>query len=267
MTPLSTPDRISQICEMGFTPSTSARALRKNNGDVTQTVDWLITNRIADDELLSLTSRMSNIDNKRPEEGLGESKGHKFDAVNGTLEALTVPAPNPDVKSPSRVQVVIPAKLPDPVVETSYENFKRKKPRPAPTPIDNTPEATKVEKKRGRGRPKKAVKASHSEDVVQAKDSRQLHGDEDTEIEMHGKPNGDSNQAQLEVITTAKASTRATPEPVVLPDRPEIEPITPERVKKPTPREQASSNRAKVPYRVGLSKRARIAPLLRTVKK
>lgn len=267
MTSLSTPDRIRQICEMGFTPSTSARALRKNNGDVTQTVDWLITNRVADDELLSFTSRMPNIDDKRPGEALGGPKGHNFDAANGNLEAFTVPAPKPDVKSPSRVQVVIPAKLPDPSVETSNENLKRKKPKPAPTTTDSTPEAIKVEKKRGRGRPKKSVKASHSEDVVQAKDSRQLHGDEDTEVKTHGKPNRDSNQAQPEVMTVVKASTRATPELVALPDRPEVEPITPERVKKPTPREQASSNRAKVPYRVGLSKRARIAPLLRTVKK
>ena len=267
MTPLSTPDRIRQICEMGFTPSTSARALRKNNGDVTQTVDWLITNRIADDELLSHNSRMSNIDDERPGKGLGDPKGHSFDATDGTLEVFTVPAPNSDVKSPSRVQVVIPARLPGSVEETSYENSKRKKLKPAPTSHDDAPEATAVEKKRGRGRPKKAVKASHSENVIQAKESQQQHGDEDTDITADDKPNRNSDHAQTEVITAAKASTRATPEPIVLPERPEMEPITPQRVKKPTPREQASSNRAKVPYRVGLSKRARIAPLLRTVKK
>jgi hypothetical protein len=52
---ITTPQKVQQICEMGFTPSTTAAALKRNNSDVTQTINWLVTNNINHDELAPLS--------------------------------------------------------------------------------------------------------------------------------------------------------------------------------------------------------------------
>lgn len=318
--PLSTPDRIQQICEMGFTPSTSAKALKQNNGDVTQSVDWLITNRVADDELVSHTSQMTEGDNTQVATNFGTNE-HDDDLNTGyavddqavatdlgagsnivnhdmaTAETNTI-SPAADLKSPAKVQVIIPAKSPKPAVDVSAApEISRKKAKRRKTTLDQ-PESiatddavtiAKIEKKRGRGRPKEAAKAASSAEVIheeeeapreQVRDSPLLFIDgnarptlvqqqavEDTEFSNATKPVQGSESSQLEDTKTAIPTSKSTPEPQELPGRPEVEPITPERVKKSAPREQPSNNKAKVPYRVGLSKRARIAPLLRVMKK
>lgn len=298
-----TPEKISRICEMGFTPSTSARALRENNGDVAQTVNWLVTNKIADDELISHASELSKSENERfvcdsidKSKHRNDSSANNVDATSDVTTSGTTSTTsgacvrNIDSRSPSKVQVVIPTKLPQFVVKASQTKAIRRKTKLDPASIEEMQEATKVEKKRGRGRPKKAANASHSDGVVQ-KDNLQRP---EKQGQAEGSPNPPMNDAahstpvQLQMdkevttavakrdrnlkspelqVTTSTTSIQNTQEPVVLPDRPEVEPITPERVKKPTLNEQLSSNRAKVPYRVGLSRRARIAPLLRTMKR
>lgn len=70
-----------------------------------------------------------------------------------------------------------------------------------------------------------------------------------------------------QATTSADTNARATPELAHLSNRPEVEPLTPERVKKPALEKRPAGSTPKVLYRVGLSKRVRIAPLLRTVKK
>ena len=50
---------------MGFTPSTSETALRQNNGDVTQTVDWLIYNEQT--EHAGLVSTPERLPSKHPD--------------------------------------------------------------------------------------------------------------------------------------------------------------------------------------------------------
>lgn len=306
---------------MGFTPSTSERALKKNNGDVTQSVDWLIINRIADDELGSQTSQMSKI--AGAQETANNSVSRQSDNIQGnqtdvkqtlvgTLVATSAIthhsaasaephpiAPIADVRSPAKVQVVIPKKSLKSLVETpatsatSLKKAKRRKTTldlPEPAATDNALNGAKVEKKRGRGRPKKAVKASITTENVQddqeeapsehlrASPPLPVNGNFQINTIQH-EPNRHpttaitaqasycSENSQPQAAGSATATSRFTPESSVLPDRPEVEPITPERVKKPTPRDQLSNNRPKVPYRVGLSKRARIAPLLRVMKK
>jgi hypothetical protein len=316
----STPEKVQQICEMGFTPSTTRRVLKQHNGDVTRTVDWLIANGVADDELASQTTPMSTTNGK---EAVKTDRGNRKDGVQGTGDSLepvmvtctatesgvannglvttasNTNTPAIDSRSPTKVQVVIPAKhsnadartLDTP--KTSRKEAKRRK-----TALDHFEPAAneapmlqaKSEKKRSRGRPKKAVKPLvSSEDVQNVQDEdphKGLHGsplhagDEDvnstamphrlseyTTTATTVEPKQEKNVSHPVDIPTIATMSRSTPEPPVLPDRPEVSPITPERTKRPASREQISNNKAKVPYRVGLSKRARIAPLLRTMKK
>lgn len=311
MDSLSTPNRIRQICEMGFTPSTSARALQKNNGDVTQTVEWLITNRVADDELVTQTSPRSKATRNRPKAMLDTpvhdigSQESGFDARHKTAidvdvsfdaAAAHTTTADPDIttslidpRSPSKVQVIIPAKSPISIGEQAQKGHKRRKTtsdQPQPTSIVDAVKLAKAEKKRGRGRPRKATKDSASTISMQQGEV----GGPERQLENHDLSSGENAQPTVvqdrEDMKTENVNStysvqgpqsfepgdttiakRSTPEPAFLPDRPEVEPITPERVKKAAPREQPSSNRGKMTYRVGLSKRARIAPLLRTMKK
>lgn len=299
---------------MGFTPSTSEMALRLNSGDVTQTVAWLITNRVADDELVSHTSqlskasknqaqvsfdtdthhdalRVSHIDTKQTAatdiDAAAEVMNHDTASVEMDMNAPVI-----DPRSSAKVQVLIPTKSPKTTAETSQKKAKRRKTTPdqrEPTATENIMNGAKAEGKRGRGRPKKAAKAPVLTDVIQdgdgdrpqeqARGSPLLSVDGNSQIPAQHQAIEQKNTAkstktssilntpQPEAATTVTATSRSTPEPQVLPNRPEVEPITPERVKKPAPKDQSSSNKSKVPYRVGLSKRARIAPLLRTMKR
>lgn len=309
--PLRTPDKIRQVCDMGFTPSTSETALRQNNGDVTQTVDWLITNRVAEDELVSHPSSMSKPGKKQALTILESATHHdesRTDHIgirqtvvtdtgvmaetlnNNRISAETeLSASAVDLRSPAKVQVVIPTRSPNTTVEISQKKPKRRKTTSDQAELPATEHSVtgaKVEKKRGRGRPKKAAKAPVPTDIVQDEEDEtskeQAHGSpllpvdgnatgqvevvEQTNAE-NTEPSPVTNDTQAIAATIITATSRPTPEPQMLPNRPEVEPITPERVKKSAPREQPSNNKSKVPYRVGLSKRTRIAPLLRTIKK
>lgn len=299
---LSTPERVRQICEMGFTPSTSATAMRINNGDVTQTVNWLITNGAADDELVPQTAQISRAVKDQPTDFIDTVKRDgdsnldgddasptKFDMSHAAAETAT--SVN-NLRSPSKVQVVIPAKSPIPATETSQKPHKRKMATTAPTSTKQPKVALQVEKKRSRGRPKKAAKASSPENVIPESEAQyaakheqgtgtsshpvnstarsalgQKQADMDTANTTTPKLRRDPEGIGKRGATGSTISARVTPEPGNFPDRPEVEPITPERVKKPAFHERPASSKAKVPHRVGLSKRARIAPLLRTVKK
>ncbi|KAF3040931.1 hypothetical protein E8E12_007452 [Didymella heteroderae] len=317
---LSTPERIQQICDMGFTPYTSAKALKQNNGDVTQSVDWLITNRVADDELVCHTSQMSQDDHKQVAASLdpsgydGDPKdghtvgGHAIHANLGTeLNTMTNKMATAEMndassvvhlKSPAKVQVVIPPKSFKATTETAAApEIPRKKAKrrnttldqPKPTANNNAVTEAGIEEKRGRGRPKKAAKTISSTELVldekaagpgdQGRDSPlncldgnaqptlvQQQAVEDTNIAKTSEPVQVAS-SEKENAKTAIATSSSTPEPQQLPDRPEVEPITPKRAKQPVPREQPLNNIPKVPYRVGLSKRTRIAPLLRVIKK
>jgi hypothetical protein len=299
---------------MGFTPSTSEIALRQNGGDVTQTVAWLITNRVADDELVSQTSQMSKASKSQTQVSIDTDTHHddlRASHIDTRQTAATdidvaaevmnhdtasvemnMNAPAIDSRSPAKVQVVIPIKSPKTTAETSQKKAKRRKTtsdQPESTATENVVNAAKVEKKRGRGRPKKASKAPVPTDMIQDGEDEspqeQAHGspllsvDGNSQIPAQHqvieqkttakieRPSSITNTPQPEAATTVTTTSRSTPEPQVHPNRPEVEPITPERVKKPAPKEQSSSNKSKVSYRVGLSKRARIAPLLRTMKR
>lgn len=303
---------------MGFTPFTSAKALKQNNGDVTQSVDWLIANGVANDELLSHTSQMSRDDTQQSVPNI-DINGYDSDLKAGhildshampmehgtgsktTMTSVATAAANDtsslvDIKSPTKVQVVIPAKSPLAVAEMAAPEVPRKKTKrknttldqSKATAVDDAVTEAKAEKKRGRGRPKKTAKTASSTELVhkeaegpgeQMRDTtlNSIDGNarpisvqpqvvEDTEIANTTKP-VQAGSSATENTRSVNATSRSTPEPQGLPDRPEVEPITPKRVKKTVPREQPSSNKAKVPYRVGLSKRTRIAPLLRVIKK
>ncbi|UPX10727.1 uncharacterized protein EKO05_0001369 [Ascochyta rabiei] len=312
--PLHTPEKIQQICDMGFTPSTSERALKRNKGDVTQSVDWLITNRIADDELVSHNSQMSEPGTHTRGQRVQIQTNHhgteqtsmRNTAVNSaavdhnaaSAEADTI-NPLVHVRSPARVQVVIPTKAAGTFVDTpaTMETIRKKAKRrkttsdlPEPVATYSAVNEAKVEKKRGRGRPKKAIKAPVSTRIVQDDEHETSAGQargpprppafEDAQpTTPHGqatehttaaaamKASNDFETFQLEDTTTGTVISKPIPGPPVIPDRPKVEPITPERIKKPEAREQPSNDRAKVSYRVGLSKRARITPLLRVMKK
>jgi hypothetical protein len=54
---ITTPHKVRLICDMGFTPKSTGRALKQNNGDVTRTVEWLVSNGMGEDELASSARR------------------------------------------------------------------------------------------------------------------------------------------------------------------------------------------------------------------
>jgi hypothetical protein len=115
-------------------------------------------------------------------------------------------------------------------------------------------------KKRGRGRPRKEAKSVESigEDLetrTSMRDTSVINADEQLDDKTH-KP--DETQVRGANRTETDADIDHTsPEP----------PPLPEKKLKQTHETPSSTGKGKTPYRVGLSKRARIAPLLRIVKK
>jgi hypothetical protein len=299
---------------MGFTPSTTKKALRRNSGNVTQTVDWLVSHGLAADELASPNHSRGKsgtptvIDQQPKRDSDGCQKGLSIclqDRTSGSTDDEMIlgvangasttqdtmnndPAlPNSDAwslttesKSPVKVQVVIPPKP----IESAMENpssVPNRKAKRRKTTLDQPEAVTQSnnvilsmpEKKRGRGRPKKTVHVAASSDTIQ-KDEQKEPPDFALQTVHSSKadisvPSGESEAAvprPQEAAASADVSI-ATPEPPLLPTRPEVSPITPERTTKPAKRDQSTSSTGKVPYRVGLSKRARVAPLLRTMRK
>jgi hypothetical protein len=299
---------------MGFTPSTTKEALKRNGGDVTHTVDWLVSHGLVADELASpdhsrgKSATPKIIDQQPKTDSDGCQKGLSMplqDLTSGSTDDEMIlgvadrasttqditnndPAlPNSDAwplateaRSPVKVQVVIPPKPIESAVEkpSSAPNRKAKRRK---TTLDQPEAVTEnnnmippmPEKKRGRGRPKKTVHVAASSDTIQ-QDKQEESPDPTLEtIESRkadvGVPSAEPEAAvprPQEAAAPIDVST-ATPEPPLLPTRPEVSPITPERTTKSAKRDQSTRSTGKVPHRVGLSKRARVAPLLRTMRK
>lgn len=317
---ITTPEKVRQICDMGFTPSTTARALRRNNGDIIQTVDWLVTNNIGHDELApqsppkpmpkpreegepevvdvqTVQGIMRNLDEYRRDDCETAEHGQAAgpDADSSTTDLIDVntvaETSNPNKRSetdqnmsPTKVQVVIPKKSPKAAVARAEDaiNVSSKKSKRKRITLDQTESesfsllvpvpAPVNEKKRGRGRPKKTPTTSDAIGPIVPREQE----------EKEGQPSG-----SLQPIEQKLATEKIDPSSDITPDEPQpVEPVISqdtERVKVPTkldpaptsetpeksakPITPSSMTKGKVPYRVGLSKRARIAPLLRTLKK
>jgi hypothetical protein len=319
---ITTPQKVQQICDMGFTPSTTGAALERNNGDVTQTVNWLLTNNIGHDELApqsppktkstprkddempvvdheTIQNIMRNLNEYRRDDtqtphtvqstvanNATISKGHSNDAA-ASLTTI-IPSDGAPVTSPTKVQVVIPKRLPNTrasnSIDVSTKKPKRRKQtreQPNPEPVtepsvlpDDIPEVI-PEKKKGCGRPKKAANTATSTKVVPETQDQSMPAQEPDEVLKTIEPNvvsGNVNMAlespaeEAQVLEPSESKT-ATHDPNP-PSKisPAVASETPERWTKPTSA-SPSITKGKVPYRVGLSKRARIAPLLRIMKK
>ena len=318
---LTTPQKIQQICDMGFTPSTTGRALERNNGDVTQTVDWLVRNGIGEDELASHTTPKKKSGkashNTAPVDydtiqgimrGLNEysrlDRESVQNAVKSTMAISAVlqaePANNnsnmmfsttdqppngAQVKSP-KIQVVIPKISPKSgnaqssgSGEAPSKKLKRRKTtldQPEPeSPLQEriVPKAV-PEKKRGRGRPKKVANTALSADTVLEVPEESIQKEQHHQLFQSIEPDltaPPSASTESQPSVTPNGAQAREPEshrdeaPIVEPPPSPIASRTPEVPTKHM--NQSPNNKSKVPHRVGLSKRARIAPLLRTLKK
>jgi hypothetical protein len=305
---ITTPHKVRLICDMGFTPKSTGRALKQNNGDVTRTVEWLVSNGMGEDELASMSTpkrkRASKTVDADASVTIGTSSksqpsiasptvdAHASDVANAPIDA---PMPTKDIAPPSetmdkpnleqlkspKVQVVIPSKSPkpkalpkpDPSLASSKKSKRRKTTSDMPEAeltldVSVLPEAAPEKKKRGR--PKKAPKAEAPTEHVQ-----------EVPQEVHDGQNNQADTAlqtvEPNVVTPATSissgvhaaedvQNQSPPSAVTPKGLPQSGPArTPEQSTKPASRSPASKGKAT--YRVGLSKRARIAPLLRIVKK
>lgn len=322
---ITTPEKVRQICDMGFTPSTTAGALKRNNGDVIQTVDWLVTNNIGHDELAPQSPPRPMPKQKKGDElpavdaqavqdimrGLNEyhrddnevaqsaqSVVPDTDSITvqpvltdtaATTSELDLPSKIAQNMSPTKVQVVIPKKSPKTAAKkTDASSVSSKKAKRRKTASD-LPEAESsqttvpvsevvTEKKRGRGRSKK--KATTNENAKFIKISEQ---DINSEQHIESPQTVESNLATKKVgsdseVVPEKAESTEPIEPVEpltsentnepnLPSKPSPAPASDTSEKSAKSMTASPMTKGKVPYRVGLSKRARIAPLLRTLKK
>lgn len=312
---LTTPDKIRQICDMGFTPTSTGRALEQNSGDVMSSVDWLISNGMGEDELAHNTPKEKsgsksgvtdrsishNHESTKPQAGtvkappaIGTAKTHEVDVANDFstkskinmeeadchLDTVILPD-GVQLKSP-KVQVVINSKSPDSKSPPKFEpqSVSTKKAKRRKTTLDvpeqdtllETPAvpAKVVEKKKGRGRPKKTANDVPSAETAQDVISQTLE-----------KPRQDSREV-LQAVEPNAGIVSGNEDVHVEPTTTNYhEPLVPAATKKslpssvprtPDPTTEIASNspattKGKASYRVGLSKRARIAPLLRTLKK
>ncbi|KAF2686498.1 hypothetical protein K458DRAFT_485760 [Lentithecium fluviatile CBS 122367] len=319
---VSTPEKVQQICDMGFTPSTTQRALRQNNGDIASAVDWLVANNFAEDELAPKRSSKSkstkvkknetephrNTDTPTKDTCTSEGQDSRASlnisvevGAASTIETEHVPIDVPEdrpVMVPSKsptVKVVIPksrgqntspnADLPQEVAAASLEHEareatgrkakRRKTSMDQPGPMQEEPLVISIEtptgKKRGRGRPRKEPKSVESISEEQHEDLP-IHTIGTSLQELQQQPNTCTTNMTTEE-ETARATTPA-PAPTSTPAV-KFSPAlaskalshTPEKPTKAATGTSSPLNKTKVPYRVGLSKRARIAPLLRVVKK
>jgi hypothetical protein len=311
---------------MGFTPKSTGRALKQNNGDVTQTVDWLISHGMGEDELASHSTPKKRPALKTAVKKLEIDTGHAHSTVHtaqgkaswaaeseqpkelhmATDPLATSVAVN-DIKLGSdaamlhvaaqvenqQVQVVIPAKspkVPSPsksdLLKASSKKTKRRKTTldlpETETAIETgfAPEST-VTKKKGRGRPKKNAASIPSTQPIQEEAPVTLHehveqphaipqtSDVSAVTKMKDKAADDGVASMCkhsEMTDTDNTRGHESTAATVLDDSKNT-PLsrTPDQTAK-TPSHSPVS-RGKVTYRVGLSRRARIAPLLRIVKK
>jgi hypothetical protein len=309
---LSTPQKVRQICDMGFTPTSTGRALDQLNGDVTQTIDWLISNGMGEDELaqpntprMRPTSKASRTDRTmaaEKDQGVTNSDSQEVAAPKERNLATDTPIKSPimdttsmeprrttiankdTIKSP-KVQVVVPSKSPkskprQQVADSAKPANRNPKRRKTTSDIpegeathETPPVAEFSTEKKKRGRPKKTKPVMLSTETVTDVAPDMLHGQGEAHETLHTNETNAMNTAislQSESHTSENVQNQAHASSVQATKSAPLGPSrTPEEPSKPSPKPSSHSPavKGKTSYRVGLSKRARIAPLLRVVKK
>ncbi|KAF2447644.1 hypothetical protein P171DRAFT_229058 [Karstenula rhodostoma CBS 690.94] len=307
----TTPEKVRQICDMGFTPTTTKKALRQHNGDVTHTIDWLIATGIsAEDELVppklpkpKNTKKSNREEDTHVQTDVRHGKtadihtqvqSAAVDASTDTIEEdVLESAPITSImKSPTVVKVVIPRKA---ITSSKHVDNKSTVPTASDHVFQNTSEKTAKHqgvsdrldlqsaeqavaaeqplKKKKRGRPRKETKtiefiAEEPEAKTNKRDTAAITADEQLEDYTH-KSNKPENRVPTESVSDEHQFSGADATNMnanIDRNTPELQP-PPEKKAKPTTEAPSSIGKGKTPYRVGLSKRARIAPLLRIVKK
>ncbi|KAH3965154.1 hypothetical protein HBI56_196650 [Parastagonospora nodorum] len=297
---ITTPEKVRQICDMGFTPTSTGRALKQNNGDVTVTVEWLITNGLGEDELASSNTPKRKPVSKRakavpatvvepppeaqippPPESVDDSKlTAGIETPGKPIATMDTCAPTCEINPTSaaqqrspKVQVVIPMKSPNAKVaskqnppEPPSKKAKRRKTTSDLPDSEATRNTTSIieaakEKKKGRGRPKKPANTVTSAALSQnVPEEPQLESENQADTALQTiEPNA------MNLATSMPEEAKDQPLAPVVTSKELHASRTPEQTIKPSSRSPLS--KGKTPYRVGLSKRARIAPLLRTLKK
>ncbi|KAF2866827.1 hypothetical protein BDV95DRAFT_611497 [Massariosphaeria phaeospora] len=326
---VSTPQKVQQICDMGFTPSTTEIALKENNGDINSTVNWLVANGAAEDELApprssrsrnkagksSLKPETSGLRDDLPEEDTSSAQGRDRkvsfslskdfqmalpdDSIHAMAENILKDQSThvADSRSP-KVQVVIPSKETKKSIDAQEQHSTATVPRetvdlttPSKTAKRRKTTLDKPEtiiesdqtlvpnltqpKRRGRGRPRKEPTNVKSSENV-SKEPNEGEGEETVSVVQQKQPGlSHSIQAPLskEVgVEQGKATlSRAELPNSTPPSKTTPAPLesirTPEKQLKSATTSHSPISKGTVKYRVGLSKRARIAPLLRTLKK
>jgi hypothetical protein len=312
----ATPEKIRQICDMGFTPTSTGRALKHHNGDVTQTIDWLINNGMGEDELAPRNSPKRKTASKAPDpDPFGTSGASTFTAeasrkatnlkvketqtsqqldiatrtpskVPSSSEGMIAPGTativNSDETKSPRVQVVIASKSPKalapPILDSVNPSSKKAKRRKITQDISECGLALEIpavpqkttQKKKGRGRPKKVANVSLPTGKVETvlPDTEEKQGNElDGALETieSSLPASVASLSSEKSRSNIAQSLPPVPSNLSNDTSPLVPARTPEQTIKPASRSPGSKGKAS--YRVGLSRRARIAPLLRIVKK
>lgn len=316
---LSTPQKIQLICDMGFTPSTTSKALSQNNGDVTHTVNWLIANAGGDDDELapprSSKTKRKRADDKQtvPQECPGT---HNMASPPNDVSAMASGDPTintedglPEIsmnepsmisaKSP-RVKVVIPkpkGQLPSAKPEKSAQigtmvpkhdaedtpSRKAKRRKTAldqpDAPLDDPSVLAKEppKQKKRRGRPRKETRSIDPPPEILDEGLPTERGDTEAilqEIAQNTSPPTETSSLEQTTGEAVDFPITTTEEHRAQPSR-DTTPVLARKEAAQTPEKQPKElagnctplSKGKVPYRVGLSKRARITPLLRIMKK
>jgi hypothetical protein len=309
---------------MGFTPKTTQQALKENNNNVDQTIDWLLANGALDDELAPPRASKSRSKVKdgdtnanAPHQAIelardvpsppGKNRTMSLsvsadvntvhdDVTKATSTAdatLTDKSPKSQKTRSPKVQIVISksrgTQNQTRVKEQTKADTSQKvdlldapngKPKRRKTTLDQpwpvqenaaTLPTPTTEKKRGRGRPRKEVMPSTLSETIQEQDEDEAQEDsilQQTQPKV--TPSVETSIAK-ETYKPAKDTTpHVTEPPYSIPSskpKPGEASHTPERLQKTATGSYSPLSKGKVSYRVGLSKRARIAPLLRVMKK
>jgi hypothetical protein len=188
------------------------------------------------------------------------------------------------IKSP-KVQVVVPSKSPkskprQQVADSAKPANRNPKRRKTTSDIpegeathETPPVAEFSTEKKKRGRPKKTKPVMLSTETVTDVAPDMLHGQGEAHETLHTNETNAMNTAislQSESHTSENVQNQAHASSVQATKSAPLGPSrTPEEPSKPSPKPSSHSPavKGKTSYRVGLSKRARIAPLLRVVKK
>lgn len=302
---VTTPEKVQQICDMGFTPSTTKRALGRNDYDVTRTIEWLVTNGVGEDEIATHNTaqkptpkatrndhQVAGMDPDTIQVIMRDLNDYRWDepaiavANNAPARAISIdegpnhpskfaPREVVETKSP-KVQVVISDKR---IKTTSMQTLapataSGKKAKRRKTTLDqpeqesitelNYVPAVVLEKKRGRGRPKKASNA-----VVLAEDLEEEPNDHKPmlqqnevqqnevlqDLDLNLASTGTSTHATDTIHDTSLRKPQTTDDTAPIPDSqlkvviPTLTSQTRESLAKvvgPSP-----ANKGKVPHRVG----------------